>query len=106
MKARQMRDVRHKKFLEEQEDLQNPPPISEEDINKGMISLLNRGIIPKDVDLTPAFEKGAPPVQFRGMKFHDKAEMHAKNEVHTEKFNRNSIRFDLQPPTRRLDDTS
>jgi len=27
-----------------------------------MISLLNRGIIPKDVDLTPAFEKGAPPV--------------------------------------------
>lgn len=106
MKARQMRDMRHKKFLEEQEDLQNPPPISEEDINKGMISLLNRGIIPKDVDLTPAFEKGAPPVQFRGMKFHDKAEMHAKNEVHTEKFNRNSIRFDLQPPTRRLDENS
>jgi hypothetical protein len=40
------------------------------------------------------------------MKFHDKAEMHAKNEVHTEKFNRNSIRFDLQPPTRRLDESS
>jgi hypothetical protein len=62
MKARNLRDNRHKKYLEEQEDLQNPPPISEEDINKGMISLLNRGIIPKDVDLTPAFEKGAPPV--------------------------------------------
>jgi len=42
--------------------MQNPPPISEEDINKGMMSLLTRGIIPKDVDLTPAFEKGAPPV--------------------------------------------
>tara|TARA_B110000285_G_C15140725_1_gene630610 strand:+ start:767 stop:1078 length:312 start_codon:yes stop_codon:yes gene_type:complete len=63
-----------------------------------MISLLNKGIIPKDVDLTPAFEKGAPPVQFKGMTFHDKAEMHAKNDVHTEKFNRNSIKFDLQPP--------
>jgi len=75
----------------------NPPPISEEDINKGMISLLNRGIIPKDVDLTPAFEKGAPPVQFKGMRFHDKAEMYAKHDVHTEKFNRNSIKFDLQP---------
>ena len=77
--------------------MQNPPPISEEDINKGMISLLNKGIIPKDVDLTPAFEKGAPPVQFKGMRFHDKAEMYARQEVHTEKFNRNSIKFDLQP---------
>jgi len=27
-----------------------------------MMNLLNKGIIPKDVDLTPAFEKGAPPV--------------------------------------------
>ena len=61
--------------MEEQEDLLNPPPISEEDINKGMMGLLNRGIIPKDVDLTPAFEKGAPPVQFKGMKFYDKNEM-------------------------------
>jgi hypothetical protein len=97
MKARQIRDLRHKKYLEEQEELHNPPPISEEDINKGMISLLNKGIIPKDVDLTPAFEKGAPPVQFKGMKFHDKSEMNIKHEVHTEKFNRNSIKFDLQP---------
>lgn len=67
MRQRNLRDMRHKKYLEEQDDLQNPPPISEEDINKGMISLLNKGIIPKDVDLTPAFEKGAPPVQFKGM---------------------------------------
>ena len=54
--------------------MHNPPPISEDDINKGMMSLLNKGIIPKDVDLTPAFEKGAPPVQFKSMKFHDKSE--------------------------------
>ena len=97
MRARNQRDLKHKRYLEEQEDMQNPPPISEEDINKGMISLLNKGIIPKDVDLTPAFEKGAPPVQFKGMRFHDKAEMYARQEVHTEKFNRNSIKFDLQP---------
>jgi len=57
-----MREQRHKKMIEDQEDLANPPPISEEDINKGMATLLNKGIIPKDVDLTPAFEKGAPPV--------------------------------------------
>ena len=78
MRARNQRDLKHKRYLEEQEDMQNPPPISEEDINKGMISLLNKGIIPKDVDLTPAFEKGAPPVQFKGMRFHDKAEMYVK----------------------------
>ena len=52
----------------------DPPPITEDDINKGMISLLNKGIIPKDVDLTPAFEKGAPPVNCRGVKFYDKRE--------------------------------
>ena len=54
--------------------MNNPPPIAEDDINKGMMNLLTRGIIPKDVDLTPAFEKGAPPVQFKGAKFHEKAE--------------------------------
>mmetsp|Transcript_13056 Transcript_13056/g.20272 ORF Transcript_13056/g.20272 Transcript_13056/m.20272 type:complete len:179 (-) Transcript_13056:761-1297(-) len=102
MKSRQLREVRHKQFLEEQEDLQNPPPISEEDINSGMMSLLNKGIIPRDVDLTPAFEKGAPPVQFKSMRFHDKAEMYAKNDVHTERFNKNAIRFDLQPPPKKL----
>lgn len=52
--------------------MDDPPPITEDDINKGMISLLNKGIIPKDVDLTPAFEKGAPPVACRGVKFYDK----------------------------------
>ena len=39
-----------------------PPPITENDIQDGMFSLLNRGIIPRDVDLTPAFERGMPPL--------------------------------------------
>jgi hypothetical protein len=38
-----------------------PPPITENDIKDGMYSLLSRGIIPKDVDLTPAFERGTAP---------------------------------------------
>ena len=46
--------------------------LSEDDIDKGMITLLNKGIIPKDVDLTPAFEKGAAPVTVKSMKFHEK----------------------------------
>lgn len=58
------------------------PPITEDDLNLGIQSLLNKGKIPKDVDLTPAFEKGAPPVTFKGMKFHDKKDLHVKKEVH------------------------
>jgi len=30
--------------------------------------------------------------------------MHVKNEVHTERFNKNSLKFDLQPPQRRIDE--
>lgn len=37
-----------------------------------MFSLLNRGIIPKDVDLSPAFERGSAPFMFT------KAKMFAK----------------------------
>lgn len=40
----------------------DPPPITENDIQDGMFSLLNRGVIPKDVDLTPAFERGDAPL--------------------------------------------
>jgi len=39
----------------------DPPPITENDIKDGMYSLLNRGIIPRDVDLSPAFERGKAP---------------------------------------------
>jgi hypothetical protein len=51
-----------------------PPPITGEDISEGMISLLNRGIIPRDVDLTPAFERGAPPFTLRKVKLYNKRE--------------------------------
>ncbi len=40
----------------------DPPPITENDIRDGMYSLLNRGVIPKDVDLTPAFDRGNAPL--------------------------------------------
>lgn len=38
------------------------------------MSLLNRGIIPRDVDLTPAFERGAPPIAFKPADLHPKEE--------------------------------
>ena len=39
---------------------EDPAPIAEEEIGKGMYNLMNSRKIPKDVDLTPAFEKGIP----------------------------------------------
>ena len=40
----------------------DPQPISEKDIGQGMMNLVNRGVIPRDVDLGPAFERGIAPV--------------------------------------------
>ena len=48
----------------------DPPPISDNDINRGMINLVGRGVIPKDIDLTPAFERGAPPLQLKPAMIH------------------------------------
>lgn len=41
----------------------DPPEIHESDINKGMFDLVNRGIIPRDVDVSPAFDRGKPVLQ-------------------------------------------
>jgi hypothetical protein len=50
----------------------DPPPITEDDISDGMFSLLNRGIIPRDVDLSPAFERGNAPFMFGKSKMFQK----------------------------------
>lgn len=57
--------------------------------------MLDRGLIPKDVDLTAAFETGAAPVLIKGMKFHDKSEMNQKREFATGGIVTNNIKFDL-----------
>lgn len=48
------------------------PKITEDDLSDGMLNLLNRGIIPKGVDVTPAFERGQPPFEFTAAKIHEK----------------------------------
>jgi len=84
--------------MEQEQFIDDPPPINEEDINKGMYSLLNKGFIPKDVDLTPAFNKGAPPVNIKGARFYDKKEATVKREIQTGTANQQqTIKFDLQP---------
>jgi hypothetical protein len=46
----------------QQSDEYENPTITEDEISRGMFNLINKGKIPKDVDLTPAFERGAPPM--------------------------------------------
>jgi len=75
--------------------LNDPPPISEDAINEGMLSLISKGLIPKDVDLTPAFEKGAPPVTCKGIKFYDKREQYARREISTGGDGASNVLFDL-----------
>jgi len=45
--------------------LADPPPITEKDIQRGLLDLISKGFIPKDVDLTPAFERGVPAYSVR-----------------------------------------
>jgi hypothetical protein len=36
--------------------------VGDNEFKHGLENLLARGVIPKDFDLTPAFEKGLPPI--------------------------------------------
>ena len=42
-----------------------PPEITEEDINEGMLKMLYKGMIPHDADLSPAFQRHKPPLEFK-----------------------------------------
>lgn len=52
-----------------------PQRITAKEVESGILSLIHRGLIPKDVDLTPAFERGLPPLQMKLAKFHDWRDM-------------------------------
>ena len=76
----------------------DPPPISDEDINRGMINLINKGIIPKDVDITPAFERGAPPLSLQPARIHyGDPKDYVKREVSWGAAYFKSLKYDLQP---------
>lgn len=52
--------------------LADGPKITEDDLCDGMFSLITRGIIPRGVDVTPAFERGKPPFEFASIKIQAK----------------------------------
>lgn len=76
----------------------DPPPISDEDINRGMINLINKGVIPKDVDITPAFERGAPPLSLQPARIHyGNPRDYLRREIATGPTYHKSLKYDLQP---------
>lgn len=53
----------------------DPPEITEKEMEKGIIHLVNEGYIPKDVDVTPAFERGCATLTSKKMDILDQREM-------------------------------
>lgn len=53
--------------LYREDPFMNPAPLQKKDLDNGLLSLINKGVIPRDADLGPAFLRGLPPLQHRQM---------------------------------------
>ena len=75
----------------------NPPAISEEDISKGILNLVNRGFIPPNVDLSAAFSSGAPPVTQAPVRLHDWGEQFQRAQPYVSPFgfNISNVKLDV-----------
>jgi hypothetical protein len=66
-----------------------------------MINLVNRGVIPKDVDLAPAFERGAPALLLKPAKIHlYNPAVETKREIAVVESFKNAMKYDFQPAPR------
>jgi hypothetical protein len=45
----------------------DPPPITDNDLNRGVFNLQTTGLIPRDVDVGAAFRRGNEPLSVRAM---------------------------------------
>ena len=76
-------------------DQNNQPIIKKEELEKGLYNMINKGLIPKGADLSPAFENnGGNPMQIN-MKFKDDFKKKAeKDEIPMDK-TKDSMKVDL-----------
>ena len=68
------KDQRHDPFAD-------PPPITDYDLAQGMMNLVNRGMIPKNVDLTPAFSRGVPILVNKAAQMYEKSQQYIRQEI-------------------------
>lgn len=61
--------------------LLDPPHLTEEDMQTGLLSLSDRGFIPHSADLTPAMERGMPVIMHRPAPMYDQALKHERREI-------------------------
>ena len=74
-----------------------PPRLSHKDVQRGMAELVNRGLVPKYVDLTPAFVKTPAPVLCGQVSMHPWDEQFIRHEPYTNAlgFNLSGIKMDM-----------
>lgn len=56
-----------------------PPPIRPEDVSKGLLSLINRGLLPSHADLTPALSRAPAPAMQAPSRIHPAEMRHDKH---------------------------
>ena len=62
-----------------------------------MLSLVNRGMIPKDVDLTPAFSRGVPAFVNKAAALYDKSQQYVKQDVQSGPTFVTSVKMEMVP---------
>ena len=74
-----------------------PPRLAHKDVQRGMAELVNRGLVPKYVDLTPAFIKTPAPVLCGPVQMHQWDEQFVRHEPYTNAlgFNLSGIKMDM-----------
>uniref|UniRef100_A0A7S4HAW2 IQCH-like ATP-grasp domain-containing protein n=1 Tax=Guillardia theta TaxID=55529 RepID=A0A7S4HAW2_GUITH len=82
-----------------------PPRLTQKDIHKGMSELVNKGLIPKYVDLTPAFVRTPAPVLCGPVQMHPWDEQFVRQEPYTNPtgFSLAGVKMDMISSARQVD---
>lgn len=73
------------------------PAVSEEELNSGLLALVNKGRVPRDVDLTPAFVRGAPPMATKPARIYHSDEKHVQTFTLIGTNKTHQIKYDFAP---------
>jgi hypothetical protein len=76
--------------------LAEPPSLTQDDLDHGLLSLKHRGFIPPAADLTPALERGVPVVTQRPAPLYDKKHQFLRREIATA-MPHSLVKLDLRP---------